>query len=314
MDHVADNGVKRGPPMQAPTWSTVSFVKDTPENLRRFVSYHLGLGATQMRLFFDDPNDPSIEMLAAVDRVTVIPCDPAFWLDHLGNAEIALHGRRQNSATTIGYGQATEDWVLNLDGDEFLHLGGVPVGGFLAELPDAIDVVRIRPAERVFVEDARGREHYRLPIDRRAVADVHGPFGGNTKRRMGFFGHLDGKSLIRSGLTDIQLRQHWPEDTNGQSLMDLDLEASSQLALLHRNAEDFATWRGKLDFRLNSNSIPGRLRGVLAALREADDETGLHDAYTRIFRLSDASLEKMEELDSVFALELRLDRFEADYF
>lgn len=314
MDHVADNRVKKGPPMQEPTWSTVSFVKDTPENLRRFVSYHLGLGASQMRLFFDDPNDPSIDMLAGVDRVTAIPCDPAFWLERLGAAEIALHGRRQNTATTFGYGLATEDWVLNLDGDEFLHLGDVPVGRFLAELPASIDVVRIRPAERVLVEDAGGREYFRLPIDRPAVTDVHGEFGWNTKRRMGFFGHLDGKSLIRSGLTDIHLRQHWPEDAKGQVLMDLDLEASSELAILHRNAEDYDTWRGKLDFRLNSTSVPGRLRGVLVALRDAEDEAGLRDTYSRIFMLADAPLEKMEKLDRVFALDLPLGRFEANYF
>lgn len=300
--------------MAAPTWSTVSFVKDTPENVRRFVSYHLGLGARRMQIFFDDPEDPCIEMLADVAEVTATACSPEFWLKHLGSADVFTHGRRQNTATTVGYTQATEDWVLNLDADEFLHLGAVPVSTFLSEIPAEVNAIRFRPAESVLVEDPQGREHFRLPIDRKSVTQIHGDFGVNTKRRLGFFGHLDGKTLLRSGLQGIRLRQHWPEGEDRQVLLDLDLEASPQMCILHRNAEEYEIWRGKLDFRLSTNSIPGQLRGLLTGLRAEDDEAGIRAVYDKIFSLSGDPLAKMQERNLVFALEHPLTRFETSYF
>lgn len=296
------------------TWSTVSFVKDTPENVRRFVSYHLGLGARRMQIFFDDPLDPCIAMLAGIDRVTAVACSPEFWLEHLGRAGGFMHGRRQNYATTFGYMQATEDWVLNLDGDEFLHLGGVSVSDFLSEIPAQVNVIRFRPAESVFVEGDTEREHFRLPIDRKSVTQIHGDFGVNTKRRLGFFGHLDGKSLIRSGLTGIQLRQHWPENEETEVLLDLDFQASPAMCLLHRNAESFDVWRSKLDFRLSTNSIPGQLRSVLTALRADDDEEGIRATYDKIFGLSGDALTQMQARNLVFTLDKPLTRFEADFF
>ena len=300
--------------MSEPTWSTVSFVKDTPENVRRFVSYHLGLGARRMQIFFDDPLDPCIEMLAGLEQVTTVACSPEFWLEHLGSSEIALHGVRQNTATTLGYARATEDWVLNLDADEFLHLGAVPVTTFLSEVPPGVNVIRFRPAESVFVDDPQGREHFRLPIDRKSVTEVHGDFGVNTKRRLGFFGHLDGKSLIRSGLEGVRLRQHWPEDESRQVLLDLDFQALPDMCILHQNAETFEMWRGKLDFRLSTNSIPGMLRGVLRSLLVEGDEAGIRDVYDKIFSLSEDALTKMQDRNLLFALERPLNRFEASYF
>lgn len=46
---------------ESPTWSTVSYVNDTPVNICYFVSYHLRIGVTQMRLIFDNQDDPSLK-------------------------------------------------------------------------------------------------------------------------------------------------------------------------------------------------------------------------------------------------------------
>ena len=54
---------------ESPTWSTVSYVNDTPANICNFVSYHLGIGVTQMRLIFDNPDDPSLNMLSLFPQV-----------------------------------------------------------------------------------------------------------------------------------------------------------------------------------------------------------------------------------------------------
>lgn len=54
---------------ESPTWSTVSCVNGTPANICHFVSYHLRIGVTQMRLIFDNQDDPSLKMLSFFPQV-----------------------------------------------------------------------------------------------------------------------------------------------------------------------------------------------------------------------------------------------------
>ena len=63
---------------ESPTWSTVSYVNDVPANIRDFVSYHLGIGVTQMRLIFDNPDDPSLNMLSHFPQVRTFACNEEF--------------------------------------------------------------------------------------------------------------------------------------------------------------------------------------------------------------------------------------------
>ena len=60
------------------TWSTVSYVNDTPANIRNFVSYHLGIDVTQTRLIFDNLDDPSLTMFSHLPEVRTYACDEEF--------------------------------------------------------------------------------------------------------------------------------------------------------------------------------------------------------------------------------------------
>lgn len=300
--------------MSKSSWSTVSLVKDTKENIRRFVSWHLAMGAAHMHLFFDDPNDPSIEMLQGEDRVTAVACGDTFWKKLLGKNVIKRHGRRQNSATSFGYRQVQDGWVVNLDCDEFLYGPDLNLADWLAQHPEAVNVIRLRPAEQVLPNGEGGAERFRLPTDVDTLNSVHGDFALAMRGRGGFFGHTDGKSIIRAGLTGISLRQHWPQSEDRVAMMDMDIQATPQFCLLHRNAEDYENWRRKLDFRVNSVSIPGPLREYLLDLLSKGDEEQLRTAHHRVFHMSPSSSQQLAEQSQLLSLPHPLDTHVAHIF
>jgi hypothetical protein len=300
--------------MTSGKWSTVSLVKDTQENVRRFVSWHLALGADHMYLFFDDPHDPSIEMLRDVERVTAVACSGAFWQDILGKSVINRHGRRQNSATTYGYRQVRDGWVVNLDCDEFLYGQDLDLAGWLAMQPGEVNVIRVRPAERILPDGEAGAERFRLPADAATLQDVYREFAPVMAGRGGFFGHVDGKSIIRAGLDDISLRQHWPQRANQGRLVDLDVGASPDFCLLHRNAETYENWRRKLEFRLDSVSIPGPLRTYLYNVLTQETEEQLKDAHRRIFHLSHEACDSLARRGRLLALRQPLNSYASRVF
>lgn len=300
--------------MAVTNWSTVSLVKDRPEVIKRFVSWHLGLGAKHMHLFFDDPKDPCISMLDGIEQVTATACTDEFWRKLLGKPVIKRQGRRQNKATTFGYQQVHEGWVLNLDCDEFLHCPNVDVSAFLANQSDAVNVIRLRPAERILPDADGGFERYRLAASKESLGLIHQEFAPVMYGRSGFFGHLDGKSFIRAGLEGVQLRQHWPMDAQNRAMRDLDIPASQEMALLHRNAEGFASWRGKLEFRVNSVSIPEVLRGHLRTLLDAGNEDQLRDVHQQIFHIPEEKAQRLPDGSNEVRLEVSLDKYVPDYF
>jgi hypothetical protein len=300
--------------MEKAIWSTVSLVKDTPEAIQRFVSWHLAMGADHMHLFFDDPNDPSIAMLAPLDRVTATPCDGEFWTQLMGKPVLKRHGRRQNGATAFGYRQVQQGWVLNLDCDEFIYSPLKPVSDILRDQPDEVQVIRVRPAEEVCPGAPDGKELFRQPVSQDGLERVYGDFAPILAGRAGFVGHRDGKSFIRAGISGLKLRQHWPCASDGAPLCDLDIEASEAFALLHRNAEGYEQWRGKLPFRVDTVSMPRALRGHLAELMKQDDEAGIRKVYEQIFHLSPDGLDVMRQESALLELEAPLNQYVNQYF
>lgn len=107
----------------------ISSVRTFRSQLDIFVACHLSLGFDKIYLFFDAPNDPSIETFAGEDRVATIPNDAALkqrWArttfyplleKHIESELIA----RQTLNMAIALDLAFEDkidWLLHIDADE----------------------------------------------------------------------------------------------------------------------------------------------------------------------------------------------------
>lgn len=127
--------------------AVVTTVRKVGPPLVSFLRYHLQLGIDRIYVYFDDPNDGDLAIVAQLDpRVTAIPCDAALrgrWRDealvyrnqkdHIEsevmarqvlNADLAL---RQALAEGI-------DWLVHIDGDELLWFQDTPPAELFGQL------------------------------------------------------------------------------------------------------------------------------------------------------------------------------------
>jgi len=100
-----------------------------------FVAYHLSLGFDKLYLFFDDPNDASIETFAGEKRVATIPNNAALkkrWArtdfyklveKHIETELIARQTLNAAIALDLAY-EDEIDWLLHIDADERFYCPG----------------------------------------------------------------------------------------------------------------------------------------------------------------------------------------------
>jgi len=294
-------------------WSTVSFVKETPEIIQRFVAYHLNAGADRMVLFFDDPTDICINMLSHLERVTAVPCDDTFWRS-IGGKPGMRHGRRQNSSTLHGYKMIPDGWVMNFDADEIFYTSNDSPAHFLQQFPEGANAVRLTSVEQIYLESDPEKLTFRLPVDKHTSREIYGDAASNLARNSGFVGHAEGKSIIRAGQKDIQLRQHWTIDAGKNKLPETIFKGGSEAALLHMNAHSYADWRSKLKFRLDTASLPGRFREHLQKCYDANDEAALERAYRSVQFLDGKQETGLMNIDKILQPQLNLENAIAKYF
>jgi hypothetical protein len=133
-------------------------LNEAPLQTKFFVYYHLALGVSRIRLYFDNPEDPMLDHDFGTDRVEVVPCSDDFWHQLLGrmpknNAEklSSCHKQGLNDLNKMD----DIDWVINLDADELLYVKpGATLADYLPSvLPQHLQV-QARPLEAIFVNEA----------------------------------------------------------------------------------------------------------------------------------------------------------------
>lgn len=127
------------------TWSVIVTTTEPRRGVERFIAHHLALGAVQVIVFFDDPEDATALILGNIPGVVAIRCDREYW---------AMRGKgrpnsaRQRAVWNANYGAAlaTADWIINLQVGDFLTTGpsqpsvatalaGIPASAFAATIP-----------------------------------------------------------------------------------------------------------------------------------------------------------------------------------
>ena len=213
------------------------------DQLRAFLAHHLELGASHIWLHLDDPADPVADALKGIDRVTVIPCDDAWW----GKRRPDRHQNRQSRNMRRLYDAAPLPWIAHLDVDEFI-LPHRPVAEVLAA-SDAI-LVRMRPWEALH-DPARpsglfAARTFRAPLrdleQRIAAFDDHAPAMAS-----GALSHIVGKAFFRTGVPGLEPRLHGGF-LNKERITGIGF--TEDLPLLHFHAQDREAWLQRLPFRL----------------------------------------------------------------
>lgn len=273
-----------------PSWATVTTLKETPERVKAFVAQHIYLGASEIWLYFDDPDDPSIPLVEKVPQVRVVRCTPEHKAVY-GN-KAGTHEGRQKANANHAYGLTKADWIIHLDADEMID-SDLPVARILAGAAD--NVLRLAPFEALHFAKAavNGRPaHYfrgALPDTRQghaAALQAYGRFAGTLTA--GMLSHAAGKFFVRTGLADTALSIHAPY-MGEKRAKGVQAEGAR---LLHFHGGDYQEWSVHLDRRLNSGAYiakfqkdkpgPDNLFHTLVTLKRRRGEAGIRKFWSTV--------------------------------
>ncbi len=236
----------------SPTWGIVSTVRGSAPDILRFVAYHLDLGVDRMYIYLDEPNPKAFNALNRHSKVAVRNCNDGFWANRKRERP-EKHQTRQTANATFTYRKASEDWLAHIDVDEFLWPER-SVAKLLAEVPDEIPGMRVRPIEAIAGGDDLYKAYIPTGSNRDSIVQALYPNYGAFVLA-GFFSHVQGKLFARTGLPKISFRIH-NLFQNGDPL-----PCKGELPsvdLCHRHAPDWEHWLAHYRFRLKHGSYqPG---------------------------------------------------------
>lgn len=279
-------------------------VRESVQRTLEFVAWYLEARASRIVIYFDDPDDPSIPLLAGQPRVETVRCTPEFWAS-LRLSQDVRFTKRQNAALTHGYRNAGTEWYLAVDGDEFVYLPDNDLQRFAGGIDPAVRSVRFATAEAI--GQMNGDAYFRIPTSGTVLRKVYGKEAARLLRgRSGLAGHAIGKSMTRTGLPVSGLRQHFANDKDGQPINDLVVGPSSEVALLHYFATSFENWSEKVTWRRKAWGFDQKVAGKIESSLEQDPVGGLRSIYDQMHVLDAAGLQTLREEGG--ALVLAVDR------
>ena len=282
-------------------WGTVTLADEPLELLLAFAAWHRHIGAAEIHLFLDRPQESVARALAEIPGVHVTVCDATFWAAHGGRHH--LQTRRQEVVANLAYQQASVAWLAHIDCDEFL----APDGDFDAELaaaPRAIDAFLVPVRERVW---ARGTApemlfegYFRAPIPGKLALNevLYGTDAPYLNR--GLATHVRGKSVVRRG-RDIAMGIHVPRQPDRHHVMQC-----QSTRLLHFDGLTPFHWLFK---RLRYATLPhaetkiGTDNYRWAQIAELRDFATLQDAEAFRGRLMELSADRIAQLGALGLLE-----------
>jgi hypothetical protein len=199
------------------SWSVCSTAAEPPELLCAFVAHYLGLGAQEVHLFLDAPDDETVGILSKIDGVRLTLCTEQYWIETNGKRPPGQIMRQIKNANRA-YAQCTTDWFFFCDADEFL-VSKADVAQSLSEVPETTLFCRPQMCERIFQSDRPQNELFdglirrMLPPRPALLSRIYGDLALMTTR--GLTGHVIGKSFVRAGRDDLRIRIHFPVPYDG---------------------------------------------------------------------------------------------------
>jgi hypothetical protein len=134
------------------TWGVCATVNETAEVLEAFVAHYSAIGASDIYLFFDQPDELLMASLALNGRVR---CLPSIALPDVEGRPASHEDRQKNNFRHALTELTRSDWLGHVDADELLFpIGDQPgFGDFLGSVAGRYKSVKISPAEAVFGPD-----------------------------------------------------------------------------------------------------------------------------------------------------------------
>ncbi len=177
-------------------WGIVATVAEPAQLVMAFVAHHLTLGAAEIHIYLDNPDDPVGDALDWLPAVHVTRCTPEYWTD-LVRWRPRQHVNRQTFNATHARKACAVEYLLHCDADEFLRPGS-DVQAQLADVPDDRKWLKVFNLERAYIAGAPQGSVFD------GVFKVHYQQSETTPLRMsemtpfGFTGHAAGKPFVRT--------------------------------------------------------------------------------------------------------------------
>jgi hypothetical protein len=250
---------------------TVTTLKDTLPNVRRFVSGNLACGVDHMIVVLDDPaGEGQAEVrgwLDAHEHVTCIAGDDGWWQGSRPNALNARQKLTGNAVRVALRDVAAASWLFHIDGDEVVQLDRAA----LATVPRREGIVWLPPLEAVAQRHVDGPPTLfkrMLGEEDLQLLAALGVIAQPTNAAY-FNGHVRGKSGIRPGFAGHLTLHHVVDDEN-EAIAPYADPALDALGVLHYESvsgEEFVRkWSAMVTSGKAPALRPGR-EGLGAALR-----------------------------------------------
>lgn len=226
--------------------AVVSMVKAPLHELKLFVHYHLNIGIDEIILFFDDPEDPALELFPRFPQVTTIACSADYWSNITGERP-DIFSTRQIINVNEGVRNATEkgcNWVVQIDSDELIR----PSTGIKRALENCnADVLRFKVMEAV---------SERINYDNIFIATLfkNEPSDAKIKaaKMLGcsqaffkdeyFRGHTASKMAVKLSQKIQKHGVHGPREYDKNSTI---FKNTDEISLLHYDCVGFVSWNTK---------------------------------------------------------------------
>ena len=193
---------------------TVSTVKDSRQNVQRFVEGNLSSGADHMFVFLDADDDEVRRYLLDQPNVTTVVTDEKYWGRHRPDN---LNHRQMTNANLVNCVLASlpwAQWLAHIDGDECLEIDREALRGLGPE----VRAVHLSSLESVSEEVRSETLWFKRLLDPEDLALLTslGVIAAPENRRY-FSGHVHGKTAVRPAL-DVTVGVHRPKMRSGERL------------------------------------------------------------------------------------------------
>jgi hypothetical protein len=286
--------------------------RDEARLLPGHLAYHRLLGIERAYVYLDEPGEVTLRSVAHLDWVSISRCvEPdrfrgvpglgrftECWESHMAARQSLNVVDAMSRAEAAGC-----EWLLSIDADELVCLdrdrmepGALPRA--LAKLPSGfssawlpnLEVVQQSRCSGLAFREARHFKRLGGPAQA-----VHDPRTGQLAGRTWFFGHSDGKSLVRLGRGAVPRSSHRFCTASGGELPTATLGES-----LHYFAYDFQDWLRRN--RNHSGHAARYVSGIPVAahkllwieLVDQLEESALEGYFARTLALAPDELERLQ--------------------
>lgn len=242
--------------------AAISTVKSPPNELTRFVNYHLNIGINEIILFFDDPEDKAVSLFENKEHVSCVICSDDYWFRALNRKPDSIE-ERQIYNINRGVELAKEkqcNWVSHIDSDELIfNSTDYSIISQLEKL-DA-DIARMAVREAIAEKKENGNifqsKWFKKPVPVQKVETAEKYGCKNVIFRGEYFrGHLESKAFVKVGPKIKKYGIHYPMEYDPET----NVKQIETLKLLHFDCVSFNAWKLKWGRRLDGSAFAKNMR------------------------------------------------------